>query len=122
IASTPDSADIVRSMLKAGAKPDAFSMGGFMPLHTACTAGGDAGVVGALLEGGADGNFPCPGEGFLLPLHLAAKNGHAEAARLLATTPGCQLDEKANNGATALTMAVSGGHTETVRALLESGA
>ncbi|CAM9855179.1 unnamed protein product [Laminaria digitata] len=123
IASNPDSADIVRSLLEGGAKPDAFCVvDGFMPLHTACAAGGDAGVVQALLAGKAGINSPCPGEDFLLPLHLAAKNGHAEAARAIATTPGCRLDEKANNGATALTMAISDGHTETVRALLESGA
>ena len=97
-ASNSDSADIVRSLLKAGAQPDAFCMDGLLPLHTACTAGGDAGVVQALLAGGAEINYPCPGEDFLLPLHLAARSGHAEAARALATTTGCRLDETTNNG------------------------
>ena len=96
--SNSDSADIVRSLLKAGAQPDAFCMDGLLPIHIACTASGDTGVVQALLAGGAEINSPCPGESFLLPIHLAARSGHAEAARALAITTGCRLDEKANNG------------------------
>ena len=96
--SNSDSADIVRSLLKAGAQPDAFCMDGLLPIHIACTASGDTGVVQALRAGGAEINSPCPGESFLLPIHLAARSGHAEAARALAITTGCRLDEKANNG------------------------
>ena len=95
--SNSDSAEVVRALLKGGAQLDAFCVDGFLPLHTACKAGGDAGVVQALLAGGADINSRCPGEDFLLPLHLAARSGHAEATRALAATPGCRLDEKANN-------------------------
>ena len=96
--SNSDSADIVRSLLKAGAQPDAFCMDGLLPIHIACTASGDTGVVQALLAGGAEINSPCPGESFLLPIHLAARSGHAEAARALATTTGCRLNETTNNG------------------------
>ena len=96
--SNSDSAEIVRSLLKGGAPPDAFCMDGLFPLHIACEAGGDAGVVQALLAGGAEINSLCPGEDFLLPVHLAARSGHTEAARALATTAGCRLDEKSNNG------------------------
>ena len=96
--SNSDSAEIVRSLLKGGAPPDAFCMDGLFPLHIACEAGGDAGVVQALLAGGAEINSLCPGEDFLLPVHLAARSGHTEAVRALATTAGCRLDEKANTG------------------------
>lgn len=95
--SNSDSVEVVRLLLGQGAQPGQGSLHGVLPLHAACQAGGDAGVVQALLNGGADVNYYCAGDDFLLPLHLAARSGHTEAVRALVATEGCRIHEEANN-------------------------
>lgn len=94
--STKYSGAIVHSLIRAGANPDAFCGKGFLPLHTACTTGGDESIVLALLDGaGTAVDAPCPGAFFNRPLHLAAYHGHADVVRVLASVDGCRLNEKA---------------------------
>ena len=79
---------------------------------------GHAALVECLVRNGAPIE---PGQAALAPLQVAAKNGHATAAKVL-------LDARAEPsaadklGLTALHRACERGHTETARLLLEAGA
>ena len=56
-----------------------------------------------------------------LSLHAAAREGQAEAARLLVSW-GAEVDREDAMGRTPLFLSVSGQHTEAARSLLEAGA
>lgn len=80
---------------------------------------GDAGMVKALLEKGADVNAR-NGEGDT-PLILAARNGHAETvSALLESEADPDMTDAA--GDTAIIIASTRGHIDTVKALIEWGA
>ena len=55
-----------------------------------------------------------------LPLIAASEQGHLKAVQVLLAR-GAKFDAKAANGATALTQASQGGHTEVVRTLARQG-
>ncbi|CAM9652027.1 unnamed protein product, partial [Ectocarpus sp. 12 AP-2014] len=122
---TRRSASVVQALLKWGADPTSFCAKGFNPLHHACASGVDPAVVQALLDGGAAVETPCPGYRFLLPIHMAVHNEHADVVRVLTENSGvaCGLNQKdPAQRISPLTMAISNGDVETVRVLLEAGA
>ncbi|CAM9874227.1 unnamed protein product, partial [Ectocarpus fasciculatus] len=122
---TRRSASVVQALLKWGADPTSFCAKGFNPLHHACASGVDRAVVQALLDGGAAVDTPCPGYRFLLPIHMAVHNEHADVVRVLTENSGvaCGLNQKdPAHRISPLTMAISNGDVETVRVLLEAGA
>ena len=87
-------------------------------LHTAAWAGHGAAVVSTLVEHGASLSLR-NGDG-LLPLHVAAAEGHPSAVRALLAA-GAILDEPDAQSRTALLVGTISpkGNLETVRALLE---
>ena len=56
-----------------------------------------------------------------LSLHAAAREGQAEAVRLLVSC-GAEVDREDSRGRTPLFLSVSGQHREAARSLLEAGA
>ena len=102
--------EIVRMLIEHGAT------------HTLCSAAGtgDVEALREFLAAGADVNAPGPVEGYA-PLHLAAKNGHAEAIRLLIEA-GATVDLRAKLGVTPLHEAVVRRKLHAAVALLEAGA
>ncbi|CAB1116584.1 unnamed protein product [Ectocarpus sp. CCAP 1310/34] len=122
---TRRSASVVQVLLKWGADPTSFCAKGFNPLHHACASGVDPAVVQVLLDGGAAVETPCLGYRFLLPIHMAVHNEHADVVRVLTENSGvaCGLNQKdPAQRISPLTMAISNGDVETVRVLLEAGA
>ncbi|CAM9404774.1 unnamed protein product, partial [Ectocarpus sp. 4 AP-2014] len=122
---TRRSASVVQALLKWGADPTSFCAKGFNALHHACASGVDPAIVQALLDGGAAVETPCPGYRFLLPIHMAVHNEHADVVRVLTENSGvaCGLNQKdPAQRISPLTMAISNGDVETVRVLLEAGA
>ena len=75
-----DRADVVRTLLAAGATANVRDASGYTPLHKAA-ANGNVGIVRMLLEHGADVAAVRDGGG--TPLADAAAQGHAEVAELL---------------------------------------
>lgn len=93
---TRRSASVVQALLKWGADPTSFCPKGFNALHHASASGVDRAVVQALLDGGAALDTPCPGYRFLLPIHMAVHNEHADVVRVLTENSGvaCGLNQK----------------------------
>lgn len=97
-------ADMVRALLKAGAKPDlAMTPPGVSPLFLAVTRG-DETLVRTLLEGGADPAVGIKSVG-LTPLHVAVVMGNVPVTRLLLKT-GVKTDTENMEGLTPLMLAV----------------
>lgn len=109
----------ILAAIKAGAHVDARDKQGRTALHYAA-AQGNALVVKGLLEAGADPN--AKGERGQAPLHMASKKPSPDVLRLLATTPGVQVNDPDRQGWTPLLGAVHAGNTAAVRILLEAGA
>jgi ankyrin repeat protein len=99
-----------RSLLAAGADPNARSRNEFwvLPLHSAA-AGGHSEVIEALLAAGADPNLP-QRHGYT-PLHGAAENGDAASVALLLEA-GADPAAATDDGRTALDLAMAKGHDE----------
>ena len=76
----------------------------FNALHAAASSGNED-VILFLLEEGLDINAPTSDKGWT-PLMIAARDGHAEAAKLL-IYKGADLNVKSKLGATALSFAVT---------------
>ncbi len=97
-------ADMVRALLKAGAKPDqAMSPPGISPLFLAVTRG-DETLVRTLLEGGANPEVGIKSVG-LTPLHVAVVMGNVPVTQLLLKT-GVKPDVENAEGLTPLMLAV----------------
>lgn len=87
-------------------------------LHAAVS--GDTAVLKLLVMQGA---FVAAKNGSgLNALHIAALNGHTEALSFLMKRFPAGLDKSDLNGDTPLTLAIGGGHAETVRLLLDAEA
>lgn len=128
---------VVGALLRGGADPRAVAVHGVTPLHEACGSpssggcggGGEEGrggpgareVVNLLLSGGADVNARTSYSGFT-PLHVAAMDGDAEAARALMDCEARVDQRAARGGETPLILASRTGSVAVVRALLERGA
>lgn len=108
----------VRSLLAAGADPDAPAVDGATALHWAAHLDRDD-LVGALIAGGAD--VGATNRYGVQPVTLAATNGSAAVLeRLLAA--GADPNASMPGGETALMTAARAGPPAAVRALLRAGA
>ena len=109
----------LRSLLKAGAKPDEYrSLWGFNALIRGAD-NGHAGAVALLLEHGADANARNAYDS--TALIKASRNGHVAVVRAL-LAHGADVDARDSFGTTALHKATSGRHHATMEELLRHGA
>ena len=82
-------------------------------------------MITALLQAGADVNSRndrLVGGFSFTALYAASLKGNKDAVKLLLAQPGIKLDEKNDDGDTALMAAAEGGHAEIVDMLLKAGA
>jgi len=94
---------------------------GHTPLHVAAREGKTE-IVGVLLAAGADVNAVEP-TFMAVPLHKSVYNGHAEITRMLAASPGVNLDfQGASNGYSPLHDAIWHGYAECADILVAAGA
>jgi uncharacterized protein len=94
---------------------------GHTPLHVAAREGKTE-IVGVLLKAGADVNAVEP-TFMAVPLHKSVYNGHAEITRMLAASPGVNLDfQGASNGYAPLHDAIWHGYAECADILVTAGA
>jgi ankyrin repeat protein len=110
-----DHADAVRTLLKAGANPDARSLVTEYP-HT------PPAVVGDRVEPNVSyvGQTVLPKGGWT-PLMYAAREGAVQSARVLAES-GADLDATDPDGTSALVFAIINGHYDVAAVLIEYGA
>jgi ankyrin repeat protein len=111
--------DTVSVLIELGARLNAVTDLGITPLWVACTAGSTA-VVEKLLSAGADPNIAPDSNG--TPLMIASRTGNLKAVKLLLAHGADPNAKEGSRGQTALMWAVSEGHPEVVRALLDRGA
>jgi uncharacterized protein len=113
-----DDLEAARTLLKAGADPEAVNRYGVMPLSLAAT-NGNRGGFGCCWRRALPCRRPCrAGE---TPLMTAARTGKADAVRALLDA-GAEASEAEGNGQTALMWAAAEGHADVVRLLIERGA
>lgn len=112
-------AELVRALLKAGAKPAVQNQFGSTPLMEAATVGHTQ-IIRQLLKAGADVESPnFEGQTALMAV---ARTGNVEAARLLLRA-GAKPDARENwGGQTAIMWAAARRHPEMIRLLARSGA
>lgn len=113
--------EVMRTLLEAGADPDAQSVAGSTPLLSAVRLETErtAEAVAILLEAGGDAD--AADRGGVTPLMKVAAGGDAVVVETL-LDHGAQADRRSAIGDTALQLAAQRGHTEIVRLLLEAGA
>ncbi len=109
--------EVVKILLKAGAKVNAKENRGNTPLHSA-VSGGHAETVKILLVSGANVNAKT--EYGRTPLHAAALQGARMGEILLKA--GAKINAKDINGETVLHWVALKGETETAKILLKAGA
>ncbi len=123
-------AERVRSLLAAGANPEATARHeaadhARRPALTLAATGGSLDVVVALLAAGANPNNPSTDDR-QTALTVAARAGHAAVIPALLAAgadPNARVRGKyGETGITPLMLAAQAGHTEAARALLEGGA
>ena len=119
-------ADVVRTLLEAGADPNAWATGfnvdwgwGWTPLHLAARSNPDPGVVGALLDAGAD--LDARGEERYLvgysPLHYAGANPNPTVTAALLDA-GADVHARSQRGRTPLHEAAASASNPAVIELL----
>lgn len=118
-AADSQSPELVSTLLKAGAKPDAkTSIDNFSPLVSACQRGEPA-IVAALLDAGA--NVKRTTATGISPLALCAGNSSPEiVARLL--EKGAPVDAVDETGQSPLMWAAAKGQVENIKLLVKAGA
>ena len=115
-----DDRELMRKTLEAG--EDVTQVNAYMrtPLHKAAYYSGAPEVIASLISRGADVN--AVDRGNWTALHLAARNGHVEAMRLLLDA-GTRMDVRdTKHGWTALHLAVIAGNVDGARLLVRAGA
>ncbi|HEY4214070.1 MAG TPA: ankyrin repeat domain-containing protein [Steroidobacteraceae bacterium] len=111
--------DLVRALLKAGAKPNIANHFGASPLTEAVKLG-DVGIATLLLDAGADVNSP--NQDNQTTLMLASSIGSRELAALLITRGADVNAVERFRNQTALMWAAAEGHADVVELLLDHGA
>jgi ankyrin repeat protein len=114
-----DDADLVRTLLRAGADAQAANRYGVTPLALAAV-NGNAAMMKLLLRAGADPNAAA-GEGETV-LMTAARTGRPEPLALLLDHGADPNAVEREFGETALMWAAGQGHAEAIRVLVEGGA
>jgi ankyrin repeat protein len=109
----------VLALIKQGANVNAPQGDGVTALHWAAR-GGDAELVKALVDAGADAGARTL-FGAYTPLHLAAERGAAPIVKALVAA-GAAADARTSTGATPLMLAAAAGDTAAIAALLDAGA
>ncbi|KAI9785422.1 MAG: hypothetical protein M1816_000437 [Peltula sp. TS41687] len=107
-----------RSLLQAGANPNAKDLFSRTPLHEAAIYGREI-IIQLLLENGADVN--AIDDKSRTPLHHAATEGHEKTVQLLLEN-GADVNAIDDESRTPLHHAATEGHGKTVQLLLENGA
>ena len=112
--------EVVKLLLKAGAKVEAEDYYGDTPLIYASKKGeGNIEIVKLLLNAGAE--VEAKDSLGRAPLILASKQGHVELVKLLLKS-GAEVEVKNRWGDTPLIRAALNGHNEVVQLLLKAGA
>lgn len=110
---------IVELILARGGKVNAAASNGWGALMIASAKGYDE-IVGLLLANGADPNLS---DVYLwTPLMRAVYERRLRAAEILLADPRTNVNQRGENGATALHLATSQGYARLVRLLLQHGA
>jgi cytohesin len=109
--------DIVKALLKAGARPNLISARGVTPLHLAAE-NGNLNIVKALLEARAEPDLTMNNGS--TPLHLVAKNGNLNIFNTLLKARA-KHDLVTKDGDTPLHLAAQYGNLNIVKALLKDG-
>ncbi len=114
-----DQQDIIASMLRAGANPNAANRYGITPLWMAATNGSTA-VTQMLLKAGADATAKLPhGETALM---TASRTGKPEVIRLLLEAGADPNARETSQGETGLMWAAGENHPEAIETLIKGGA
>jgi uncharacterized protein len=113
-----DDAEVVATLIAAGAKVNAASRYGVTPLTLACRRG-NAAIVESLLTAGAEANAALPGGE--TALMTAARTGRLAPVKAL-LAKGADINARERKEQTALMWAAADGNLEVVDALLKADA
>ena len=117
------SLDVVAALLQLGTDPNAQARGGHTPLYCVanqCASETGPQVVRALIGAAADVNA-CGGVTHATALHMAARRGYLEIARVLLDC-GAAINAKDNKGVTPLQRALNCRRNDVAQLLLDRGA
>jgi ankyrin repeat protein len=115
-----DDLEMADLLIRAGARVDARTREGVMPLQLAAV-NGSATMLDRLLKAGADPNAPLSTSGDTATM-MAARTGKPDAIRVLAESGANVNARESWGGTTALMWAVSEGHADAASALIAAGA
>jgi ankyrin repeat protein len=116
-------AGVVAALLAAGASPNVATKVGPAPGFIGPNSVPGFGFGEGIIRGGVpeDRGRREPAPGGLTPLHYAARQNHAEAAKLLLKA-GAKIEAREANDITPLLMAISNNSVAAAQLLIESGA
>ena len=116
VLSNPD-LDQIRRLIRNGADINAFNIGSWSPLLSACWNGHST-VVNILLQQAGIAMNQATNDGFT-PLHIACQKGHELVVQRLLQEPGIAMNQATNDGHTPLYVACHKGHELVVQRLLQ---